>query len=301
MTGRAVWIDGTKYAPESARISVYDRGLLYGDSVFEALRTYGGQPFALGEHLARLRHSAERVFISTPLGDSEWASEVDRAVAETGNEESYVRILLTRGVGPLSIDPDSAIRPTRIVFVEPLTVPAREAYVNGISVITATVRRTVDDTAAAGAKVANYLESILALREAKARGAAEALVVDSRGFVVEGTTSNVFAVLGGRLVTPPVQAGILPGITRAHILRAATALGLPVVERTLLRDELFAADEVFITSSIRELFPVVRVDGRSIAGGLPGPTGRALHRRFRESVGLGNRPMPFDTPDSSPP
>jgi branched-chain amino acid aminotransferase len=301
MTGRSVWIDGTRYTPESARVSAYDRGLLYGDSVFEALRTYLGRPFALGEHLARLWRSAEKVFIVIPIGESELASEVARAVGEIGNEESYVRILVTRGAGPLSMDPDTAGHPTRIVFVEPLTAPAREIYVDGISVITTTVRRTVDDTAAVGAKVANYLPNILALREAKARGAAEALVVDARGFVVEGTTSNVFAVLGGRLVTPPVDAGILPGITRAHILRAAADLALPVVERALLRDELYVSDEVFITSSIRELFPVVRVDGRPIAGGLPGPVGRALHRRFRESVGLGSWPMPFECPDRAPP
>jgi branched-chain amino acid aminotransferase len=294
MTGGRVWIDGKAYPPEQARVNVYDRGLLYGDSVFEALRTYNGKPFALGEHLARLRRSADRVFIEVPIGDVAFASEIDRAVTELGNDESYVRILLTRGVGPISMDMDTAKEPTRIVFVEPLTAPPREAYVVGIAAITVSVRRTVDDTAAAGAKVANYLASVLALREAKAKGAAEALVVDSHGFVVEGTTSNLFAVLGGRLVTPPLDAGILPGITRDHILRAAVELGLPVTERTFVRDELYAADEVFVTSSIRELFPVVRVDGRSIANGLPGPIGRALHRRFRQSVGLGDRPMPYE-------
>jgi branched-chain amino acid aminotransferase len=294
MAGRCVWIDGEAHAPDQAFISVYDRGLLYGDSVFEALRTYVGKPFALEEHLARLRRSAEKVFITLPLSDDALATEVVRAVRELGNDESYVRILVTRGTGPISMDPDTAKEPTRVVFVEPLTAPPREAYVAGIAVITSPVRRTVDDTAAAGAKVANYLASILALREAKARGAAEALVVDARGFVVEGTTSNVFAVLAGRLVTPPIFAGILPGVTRDHILRAASDLNLPVTERPLQREELYAADEVFITSSVRELFPVVRVDGRTIGSGVPGPIGRALHKRFRESVGLGDRPMPYD-------
>jgi branched-chain amino acid aminotransferase len=154
----------------------------------------------------------------------------------------------------------------------------------------------VDDTAAAGAKVSNYLANLLAMREAKSRGAQEALVVDAHGHVVEGASSNVFVVAAGRLATPPEAAGILVGITRAHILSAARALGVPVEERALSPDDLWSADEVFITSSIRELLPVVRVEGRPVGAGVPGPVARALHRRFRADVGMGARPMPWEPP-----
>lgn len=294
--GRVAVIDGVVMAPGDARVSVYDRGFLYGDAVFEVLRTYGGRPFALGEHIARLRRSAERVFIEVPLGDEELGREVETAIAASGNEESYVRIVVTRGSGPLSLDPGTAERPLRVVLVEPVVPPPREAYANGIAVVLVHTRRAVDETAAAGAKVTNYLANLLALHEAKTRGAQEALVVDAHGHVVEGATSNVFVVAGGRLATPPEAAGILAGITRAHILGAARALGVPVDERALTPEDLWRADEVFITSSIRELLPVVSVDGRPVGAAVPGPVARALHRRFRADAGLGARPMPWEPP-----
>jgi branched-chain amino acid aminotransferase len=294
MSGRAVLIDGALVTPADAKVSVYDRGFLFGDAVFEVLRSYGGQPFALGEHLARLRRSAERVLIRMPVSDAELAEEVRRALREAGATEAYVRIVVTRGSGPLTLDPDTATRPVRVVLVEPVAAPAREAYVAGIAAITIRTRRAVDDTEAAGAKVSNYLSNLLAIREAKTRGAQEALTVDARGHVVEGATSNVFVVRGGRVATPPEDAGILAGITRAHVLAAAAASGHPVEERVLTADDLYAADEVFITSSIRELVPVVRVDDRVIGDGRPGPVVRDLHRRFRAAVGIGDRPMPWE-------
>jgi len=294
--GRVAVVDGVILTPADATVSVYDRGFLYGDAVFEVLRTYGGRPFALGEHVARLRRSAERVFIELPLGDAELGREVEAAIAASGNDESYVRVVVTRGSGPLSLDPGTAGRPLRVILVEPVVPPPREAYANGIAVALVHTRRAVDDTDAAGAKVSNYLANLLALREAKTRGAQEALVVDARGRVVEGASSNVFAVAGGRLATPPEDAGILAGITRAHILGAARALGVPVEERDLTPGDLWSADEVFITSSIRELLPVVRVDGRPVGAGVPGPVARALHRRFRADVGMGARPMPWEPP-----
>jgi branched-chain amino acid aminotransferase len=283
--------------PEHATVSVYDRGFLYGDAVFEVLRTYGGRPFALDEHLARLRRSAERVFIVLPLDDATLAREVnDALVAARGDasRESYVRIVVTRGSGPLSLDPDTATHPLRVILVEPVVPPPRDAYLHGIALASVSTRRAVDDTAASGAKVTNYLANLLALRDARARGAQEALVVDPRGHVVEGASSNVFVVTAGRVATPPESAGILVGITRAQMLRAARELGVPVDERELLPDDVYGADEVFITSSIRELLPVVRVDGRTIGSGAPGPIARALHRRFRESAGMGEHPMPWE-------
>jgi branched-chain amino acid aminotransferase len=283
---RIVMIDGAVVAPADAKVSVFDRGFLYGDAVFEVLRTYAGVPFALDEHIARLRRSAERVFIPLPVDDLTLRREVERAVAESGNDESYVRIVVTRGTGPLSLDPDTASHPLRVVLVENVSPPPREAYEHGVAAVLVHTRRAVDGTSAEGAKVSNYLANLLALREAKARGAHEALIVDSQGHVVEGASSNVFVVLGGRIATPPETAGILAGITRARILAAAVDLGMTVVERDIPVADLLGADEVFITSSIRELLPVVRVDDRPIASGTPGPVARALHARFRSALGL---------------
>jgi branched-chain amino acid aminotransferase len=267
-------------------VSVFDRGFLYGDAVFEVLRTYGGVPFALDEHLARLRRSAERVAIELPVDDRSLRDEVERAVAASGNVESYVRIVVTRGSGPLSLDPDTAEHPLRVVLVEAVTPPAPEAYARGVGAVLVHTRRAVDGTAAAGAKVTNYLANLLAVREAKARGAHEALVVDAHGHVVEGASSNVFVVHGGRVATPPETAGILAGITRARILSAAAALGVAVEERDLSVDDVTGADEVFITSSIRELLSVVHVDGLPVGAGVPGPVARALHAEFRRALQL---------------
>lgn len=294
MSGRIVMIDGLTTAAQDATVSVYDRGFLFGDAVFEVLRTYGGAPFALDEHIARLRRSAERVALTLPVDDSALRGEICRAIEVSQNPESYVRVIVTRGSGPVSLDPDTASRPLRVVLVEPVVPPSRETYARGIAAVTIHTRRAVDDTAAVGAKVTNYLANMLAVREAKARGAEEALVVDARGHVVEGASSNVFLVNAGRLATPPEDDGILMGITRAHVLAAASDLSVPIDERALYPDDLYRADEVFITSSIRELLPVVRVDGRLVGSGAPGAVVRALHRRFRREVGIGDRPMPWE-------
>jgi branched-chain amino acid aminotransferase len=297
LSGRIVAVDGAILAPEQATVSVYDRGFLYGDAVFEVLRTYGGRPFALEEHLARLRRSAERVFIVLPVDDATLGREVAAALVEARRDdsrESYIRIVVTRGSGPLSLDPDTAIHPLRVILVEPVVPPPRDAYLRGVALASISTRRAVDGTAASGAKVTNYLANLLAVREARARGADEALVVDARGHVVEGASSNVFLVSRGRVATPPESAGILAGITRAHVMAAARDLGFPVEERDVLPDEVYSADEVFITSSIRELLPVVRVDDRVIGSGSPGPLARALHRRFRELAGMGHHPMPWE-------
>lgn len=281
---RSVIINGTVTTPETAGISVYDRGFLYGDSVFETIRTYGGRPFAVPLHLARLARSAERVFIALPVSLETFAAEVDQATTLAANPESYIRVMLTRGTGPMGLDPDLAEAPNRIVFVEPLVAPTAEAYANGIDVVIVRTARTTDDTPAAGAKVGNYLTSLLALREARRRGAVEAFIVDGRGRVLEGTTSNVFLVKQGRLVTAPEESGILAGITRQYLLEAAARLGIDVELRDILDTELFDADEVFISSSIREVLSVVHIDGRAVGGAAPGPLTRRLHAEFRRHV-----------------
>jgi branched-chain amino acid aminotransferase len=281
---RIVLLNGQVTPPETAAISVYDRGFLYGDSVFETIRTYGGKPFALGEHLSRLERSAERVFIPLPVTVETLAAEVREGLARCGNAESSVRIMLTRGTGPLGLDPDLAEKPSRVVLVEPFTPPAAEAYEKGIDAIVVHAARATDATPAAGAKVANYLTSLLAIREARRRGAVEAFIVDARGSVLEGTTSNVFFVKGGELVTPPENAGILAGITRAHVLRAADEIGVKTALRDVREAELFDADELFISSTLREILPVVHLEGKMIGHGRPGPVTRRLHEAFRRYV-----------------
>jgi branched-chain amino acid aminotransferase len=282
---RIVLVNGEQKSPDQAVVSAYDRGFLYGDSVFETIRTYGGKPFALADHMTRLARSAERVFIALPVGVDTIAAEVERGVRLAQNPESYIRVMVTRGTGPMGLDPDLAEHPNRFVFVEPLVSPPREAYERGIEVITVRTARTTDATAAAGAKVANYLMSLLAIREAKLAGAAEALVVDGRGCVLEGATSNVFLVKGETLATAPEESGILAGITRARVLEAAARLGLPVALRDIHDTEIFQADELFVCSSIRELLPVVRVDAKAIGAGRPGPVTRRIHEEFRRLAG----------------
>ena len=287
-----VSIDGVLVPPAEATVSVYDRGFLYGDSVFETVRTYGGEPFALAEHMARLARSAERVAIALPIAPADFALEIRLAVRAARNPESYARAMLTRGSGPLGLDPSLAVRPRRVIFVEPLVPPPASAYRDGVAVITVRTARAAD--AADGAKVGNYLGSLLALRKAKNAGAHEALILDAAGRVVEGTTSNVFLVRDGALVTPPEEAGILPGITRAHLLEAAEERGLTVRLAPVTPADLAAADEVFISSSLRELIPVVRVDDRRVGDGRPGPLTRTLHVAFRTRAGLGGEPMPWE-------
>jgi len=289
---KIVLLNGELTDPGRASISVYDRGFLYGDSVFETVRTYGGAPYALDEHMQRLGRSAERVHIRLPVAAEVIADEVKKAISLASNPESYVRVMVTRGTGPMGLDPDLAENPSRIVFVEPLVAPPRESYQRGIDAILVRTARAADATAAAGAKVANYLSSLLAIRDAKRAGASEALFVDGKGRVLEGASSNVFTVTRGRLVTAPEESGILAGITRAHLIRAATRLGIEVVPRAFTEADLFAADEAFISSSIREMLPVVRVNGRAIGPGVPGPLTRRIHEEFRAGAGAPG-PLPW--------
>jgi branched-chain amino acid aminotransferase len=283
---RLAMIDGVIYASEQAKISVYDRGFLYGDSVFETVRTYAGKTFALDEHMRRLEKSAAALAIALPVPAAELAEETLRAIREAGNAESSARVMVTRGVGPMGLDPAAALAPCRVILVEPLHLPADEAYRRGVSARCVQTVRASD--AAHSAKLANYLASVLAVRDAKAAGADEALVVNREGRVVEGTTANVFAVIGGRVVTPALDAGILDGITRAAVIELARAEGMTVELSALTPQELGAADEVFLTSTIREILPVREVDGRAIAA--PGPVTRRLHAAFRKRVGAAPPP-----------
>lgn len=278
-----VMIDGRLVAAESAQVSVFDRGFLYGDSVFESLRSYHGVPFALDEHLARLKRSAERVAIDVPVALETLRSEMLAALTAHGTSDSYLRLTLTRGTGrSLGLDPELAEKPLRVILVTDLVQPPAEIYELGISAITHRVERPGDVAGVAEAKIGNYLVAVMAMRAARALGAREALLEDRYGHILEGAASNFFAVFSGVLVTAPQSAPILSGITREQVLSLARARDLKVDLRPIARLELASADEAFVTSSIRELVPVVSIDGLRVGDGTPGPVTRELLRAYRE-------------------
>jgi branched-chain amino acid aminotransferase len=288
-----VMIDGQLVPPERAQVSVFDRGFLYGDSVFESLRSYHGAPFALDEHLVRLKRSAERVAIALPVGLDTLRNEMHHALRVHGSPDSYLRLTLTRGTGrALGLDPELAEEPLRVLLVTALAPPAAEMYEHGIAAVTHRAERSSDAAGVADAKIGNYLMAVLAMRAARALGAREALIEDRDGHVLEGAASNLFAVIAGKLVTAPESAAILPGITRGHVLELARAAGIAVELRALAKSELASAQEVFVCSSIRELVPVISIDGRLVGNGTPGPTSRELLRAYRRRATASAPPRP---------
>jgi branched-chain amino acid aminotransferase len=279
-----VSIDGVIHDEASAKISIFDRGFLYGDSAFEVMRTYGGRPFAEREHLERLAQSCARILIEMPVSIDALANDVAATLDAAKNQESYVRVIVTRGSGPISYDPTTAKNPTRVVLVVPLAPQPDAMYRDGVEVACLRASRPTEDPRAYGVKASNYLSNLLAVHEAKQRGAYEAVLLTGDGQVLEGASSNVFVVSGGAVRTPPLTTGILAGITRATVFDAARAAGIPLVEATVFPHELYAADEAFLTSTLREVLPVVRADGRTIGTGKPGPVTSRLHEAFRREV-----------------
>ncbi len=277
-----VSIDGSLVRPEDAKVSVFDRGFLYGDSVFEVFRTYEGTPFREREHLERLARSAERIFIDLPIDLETLSREIHEALDASELPNAYVRVVVTRGSGPIVLDPSTAVSPTRVIIVAPVTPPDPSLYEAGVPVIS--VRHAQSSSPAAGAKASNYLDNLLAQREARAKGAHEAIFVSPTGDLLEGATSNVFVLRDGILMTPSLDLGILGGITRAMVMKAAEREGVACAEGRLSIETLELAEEVFITSSIREVMPVVRFDDRVIGRGVPGPVTRRLHATYRALI-----------------
>jgi branched-chain amino acid aminotransferase len=277
-------IDGEVVPLERATVSVLDRGFLYGDAVFETLRSYDGRPFLLDRHLERLARSAATVGIPLPLPTTALEREVRSTLEAAGNADAYVRVTLTRGAGPPGLDPSRATQVRRIVLVMPLE-PAANVSAEGVAAVTFATGRLASLSPTRGAKTGNYLESIMAVRYARERGASDALLVDAEGRIIQGASSNVFFVRGSRLLTPPLEAGILPGIIRGVVLEIAAALAVPVELRAPLTLELGDFSEIFLTSSVRELAPVTRVDGVGVGTGRPGPVYGKLHAEFVKRAG----------------
>jgi branched-chain amino acid aminotransferase len=279
-------INGHVAPPEGARISVFDNGFTFGDSVYETLRTYGGRPFALSRHLTRLRASAERLAITLPHPDAQLARWLDEVLERGANPESYIRFIVSRGVGDISYRFDRVQGPTVVIVIKPYESLPESHYAEGVATAISTVQRNPPQALDPGIKSCNLLNNILAIREAQERGAIEALMLNQHGELAEGASSNVFIVRGDTLLTPPLSAGILPGITRQVILELAATLELPAREETLRVPDLLEAQEAFLTSTLKEAAPIRTVDGRTIGSGRPGPVTLRVLTAFREYAPL---------------
>lgn len=279
-----VILNGVLTAAENATVSILDRGFLYGDSVYEVLRAYDGVPFAEVEHLERMEASAARIGMRLPVERPAWSGAMREALDALGDANAYLRLVATRGAGRIGLDPGLAANPSWMVIAQPLELPPAEVYEHGAEMALVSVRRNLKSAVDPQAKTGNYLNSVMALREARENGAFEALMLDHQDFVTEGASSNIFVVLGGVLQTPPVSAGILRGITREVILGVTREAQMRVLELPLHRDTLFAADEVFISSSIREIVPIKSIDARLTEAKAPGPITQEVMSLFRRYV-----------------
>jgi len=264
------YVDGTWSPSAEARISVLDHGLLYGDGVFEGIRFYNGTAFLLDEHLARLETSARALALTLPLDRPALAALCAEAVARTGLDDGYLRLVVTRGTGALGVSPHTCPRPTVIIVGAPLALYPPEAYRDGLVVVTSSLRRAAPDAVPPQVKTLNYLTSVLASIEARRQGAHEALVLNAQGQIAECTADNVFLVSRGVVRTPAVAHGALAGITRALVVRLAAEAGLEVQEALLTPADAWTADEIFLTGTGAEIVPVREIDGRPVGvGGRP--------------------------------
>ena len=275
-------VNGEITPAEQARVSVLDNGFTFGDAVYETLRTYGGRPFHLDRHLERLRRSAQRLAIGIPAGDDALARDLDALLRQAANSESYIRMIVSRGVGDISYHFDRVAGPTVVLVVKPLAPIPPQHYVDGVPVILSSVRRNDPRALDPAMKSCNLINNILAVQEAQAKGAFEPIMLNATGEVAETASANVFMVQKGVLLTPPLDAGILPGVTRGIVLELAAGLGIEVKDEPIAVKDLLAADEAFITSTLKEVMPIASIDGRPVGSGRPGPVTLRLLRAIRE-------------------
>jgi branched-chain amino acid aminotransferase len=286
-----VYIDGGYYDEKNAKISVFDHGLLYGDGIFEGIRAYHGRVFKLREHIDRLFYSAKALLLSVPLTHE----KIMRAVVETCRRnkirDGYVRLVVTRGVGGLGLNPNRCKQPSIIIIADKIQLYPPAFYERGLDIITVPTVRNLHSALNPAIKSLNYLNNILAKIEANNGGCEEAVMLNAQGFVSECTGDNIFIVKGKQLLTPPLSAGALYGITRAVVMELAMEAGLTVGEPDLTRYDLFNADECFLTGTGAELIPVVKIDGRTIGTGKPGPVFQDLVERFRALTRVSGEPI----------
>jgi branched-chain amino acid aminotransferase len=284
-------IDGKFYPESDAKISVFDHGLLYGDGVFEGIRFYNGRVFRLEEHLQRLWDSARSICLDVPISHAQMTEALLETIRKNDMREGYIRLLVTRGVGNLGLNPAQCKKPSVIIIAAAIALYPKEMYEKGLSVVTCATRRTNPASLNPAVKSLNYLNNVMARIEANLAGADEALMLNDQGNVAECTADNVFVIKNGQIFTPPISAGALRGITRAVAFEIAAELGIRVTETDITRHDVFVADECFLTGTAAEVIPVIRADGRNVGTGKPGPISTRMIARFREITREGGTPI----------
>jgi branched-chain amino acid aminotransferase len=279
-----IYINGTFYDKENAKISVYDHGLLYGDGVFEGMRSYSGKVFRLREHMDRLYESARSICLQIPIPKEQMEADVMATLERNQLRDAYIRLVVTRGSGSLGLDPNRTADPQVIIIADHIALYPAEFYESGLKIITAATIRNHPAALSPRVKSLNYLNNIMAKIEGLQAGCVEALMLNHKGEVAECTGDNIFIVKRGHLQTPPKDAGILEGITRNAVLELARTLNIPVSEVTLTRHDILVADECFLTGSAAEVIPVIAIDGRSIGSGHVGPVTKQLMTEFKAMV-----------------
>jgi branched-chain amino acid aminotransferase len=287
--GATINVNGRVSDQEHAVISVFDHGFLYGEGVYETLRTYNGQPFLFDRHMRRLHKSAGMLALSIPLTDAEIDARCRETMRTAGlgegrDREAYIRVLVTRGIGELTYDPAATPNPSIVVIVKPNVDPAREVFERGVRVSLVGVVRNHPGSVNPLIKSNNLLNNALAMQEAFRRGGFEGVMRNYKGELAECTQSNLFIVKDGAALTPPIDAGLLPGITREFLFEVGAEAGIPVREAVLRDADLFGADESFLTSTTREVVPIVQVDDQTIGRGRPGPITKALLEGYRRKA-----------------
>lgn len=284
-----VYLDGKWVAKNQAKVSIFDHGLLYGDGVFEGIRAYSGVVFKLTEHLDRLWESAHTIMLNIPMTKKEMEKAIVQTLKKNRLRDAYIRVVVTRGVGDLGLDPALCKRPTIFIITDKIVLYPESLYKNGLSIVTVPTVRNLPEAVNPSIKSLNYLNNILAKIEAKNAGVMEAIMLNHQGYVAECTGDNIFMVKGAAgkkpcLITPPVYVGALKGITRGAIMELAVRQKIRVEERILTRHDLFNANEVFLTGTAAEVIPVVKIDGRVIGNGKPGKVTHVLLKAFRTAA-----------------
>ncbi|MEM6364378.1 MAG: branched-chain-amino-acid transaminase [Planctomycetota bacterium] len=281
---QSIYINGEYFSRDDAKISVYDHGLLYGDGVFEGMRIYGGKVFALEDHLTRLYESARAIALDIPMPHDAMRDATNATVAKNKLADGYIRLIVTRGGNQLGLNPFVCENPQVIIIADSISLYPEKFYAEGLDLVTASTIRNHPAALSPRIKSLNYLNNIMAKIEAMRAGCIEAVMLNVSGEVAECTGDNIFIVRRDRLITPPIDAGILEGITRNAVLDLARKEGLDVAEETMTRHDIFVADECFLTGSAAEIIPAVKLDGRSIGDGKPGPITQRLIAAFRKLV-----------------
>jgi branched-chain amino acid aminotransferase len=277
-----VYINGKLFDKEQAAISVYDHGLLYGDGVFEGIRSYSGRVFRMDQHLDRLWNSAKAIWLQIPISKTEMAKAIVDTLAVNHIADGYIRVVVTRGVGTLGLDPTHCETPQVIIITDLISLYPDELYQKGLEIITVSTMRNHPAALSPRIKSLNYLNNILAKIEGIQAGSIEALMLNHKGEVSECTGDNLFLVRNGELLTPSIDAGILEGVTRWAVIELAQQGGITVKEVPLTKHDVYIADECFLTGTAAEVIPVVKVDSRTIGSGQPGPITHKLMEQFHK-------------------